>query len=228
MKTHRAVALKKRSIFPKKLNGCNKCAQTRSSYLKKKKLIIIIIPFTTCIWVSMPNFKVRMLWPEGPSIQFYKYRQKLQSQKARPSQSVTLSTLINYVHPLDGYAWRPEVLSGSQLPGPTPPAIRSPHPPSAPSLPPHCLLWADQVCSMMDCPPGPCIPEAAKPGWQEATSGSVWWTAGTSTLEGSLSRGGGGGTTRILFELQGPLPSFFLTTPSAPNSQSPSALFSPP
>lgn len=76
-----------------------------------------------------------MLWPEGPSVQFYKYRQKLQSQKARPSQSVTLSTLINYVHPLDECAWRPEVLPGSQLPVP-PPCHPLPTQPAPPSLSP--------------------------------------------------------------------------------------------
>ena len=89
----------------------------------------------------MPNFKVRMPWPEGSSVQFYKYRQKLQSQKARPSQSVTLSALINYVHPLDGYAPRPEVLSErvrSSIRAPVPPPIRLPDTLSLP-LPPSML-----------------------------------------------------------------------------------------
>lgn len=136
MKTHSAVALKKKiSVFPKKLNGCNKCVQTRSSYLKKKIFNHNNNPIHHLYLSQHAHFKVRMLWPEGPSVQFYKYRQKLQSQKARPSQSVTLSTLINYVHPLDGCAWRPEVLSGSQLPRPTPPAIHSP-----PTQRPHPTL----------------------------------------------------------------------------------------
>lgn len=117
-----------------------------------------------------------MLWPEGPRIQFYKNRQKLQSQKARPSQSVTLSTLINYVHPLDRYAQRPEVLSESRIltSQPGAPLSQPSTPPTAQPAPPYLLSPLGRPGVLRDgLPDGPFVLEADESGWREAPTRSL-------------------------------------------------------
>lgn len=113
----------------------------------------------------MPDFKVRMLWPEGPSVRCYKYRQKLQSREARPSQSVTLSAVINYVHPFDGYAGGRGPVWGSAGARSLPSA---PPPPARPA-PLYLLSPLGRPGVLHDgLPAGPLHPGGSKPGWREA------------------------------------------------------------
>lgn len=169
----------------------------------------------------MPNFKVRMLWPEGPSVQFYKYRQKLQSQKSRPSQSVTLSVLINYVHPLDGYAGglrsclRSSPVSWAPYLYPAPallPAIRTPLPPAQPA-PPYLLSPLGRPGVLLD------GLRRAPPSWRQRAP----WQEEASTRPVTDGRHVKTGNELVLgghvfyLSCRGSFPASVLTTPCAPS-----------
>lgn len=168
----------------------------------------------------MPNFKVRMLWPEGPSVQFYKYRQKLKSQKARPSQSVTLSMLINYVHPLDGYAGGlRSCLRSSRVSWapPHPCSLPSAPPPPTQPAPPYLLSPLGRPGVLRDgLPNGPLHPGGSAPGWQEEAS-TRSLTDGRHVKTGNEPVLGG---REFYLSCRGSFPASVLITPLPPPSHS--------